>query len=301
MKRARLAVAAVLVTLVGWSSANAAGSHATQVSSAPHKAPKDTCGATILKADGTKWVCTFDDEFSGSTLDRAKWMPQTQGFSTGSSTAYACYVDNPANISVSGGSLNLSVIKLPAPVPCTSRTKLGPSPYTSGSVSTYHLFSQQYGRFEARMKVTSTSPAGLPGLQETFWLWPDDRTGVMVPWPAGGEMDIAELYSFAPDNNIPYLHYGPIDNGGAVDGMNTSWSCKAKRGEFNTYTLEWSPGRLEIWVNGVSCLVNTSADPAWQKPYIAAFTQGLGTGDNSYDGRIPLPATTSVDYFRVWK
>ena len=112
MKRARLVVAAVLVTLVGWSSADAAGSHAQQVPASPHKQPKDTCGSTILKSDGTKWVCTFDDEFSGSTLDRTRWVPQTQGFSTGSSTAFACYVDDPANISVSGGSLNLSVVRM---------------------------------------------------------------------------------------------------------------------------------------------------------------------------------------------
>jgi hypothetical protein len=54
-------------------------------------------------------------------------------------------------------------------------------------------------------------------------------------------------------------------------------------------------------VNGRSCLVNTSADPAFQKPYIVSLTQMLGTATNAYDGRTPLPATMSVDYVRVWK
>ena len=56
-------------------------------------------------------------------------------------------------------------------------------------------------------------------------------------------------------------------------GLNTAWDCVAQRGEYNTYTLEWTATRLEIKVNGTTCLVNTSGDPAFQKPYIVALTQ----------------------------
>ena len=50
-----------------------------------------------------------------------------------------------------------------------------------------------------------------------------------------------------------------------------------------------------------SPLINTSGDPAFQKPYIIALTQLMGAAGNAYDGRAPLPATTNVDYVKVWR
>ena len=88
---------------------------------------------------------------------------------------------------------------------------------------------------------------------------------------------------------------------GSLPGTNTAWNCTANRGVWNTYTLEWSANRLEIKVNGKTCLVNTSGDPALQKPYIMTLSQMLGAAGNVYDGRAPMPATMSVDYVKVWK
>jgi beta-glucanase (GH16 family) len=134
------------------------------------------------------------------------------------------------------------------------------------------------------------------GLQEAFWLWPDDRYSTGM-WPAAGEIDIAELYSRYSSYVIPYLHYGWS---GPKSGVNTAM-CPAERGTYNTYTLTWTPDRLEIEVNGNSCLVNTSGDQAFQKPYIVAFTQALGVGANRLRWNTPMPATLAVDYIRVWR
>jgi beta-glucanase (GH16 family) len=256
----------------------------------------DACGARPLKADGTAWSCTFDDEFSGTTVDRTKWLPQTV-FTTGSPDAYACYVDDPHNVSVADGMLSLTVRKVAAPVPCPAYSPTASTVYTAGSVSTYHLFSQQYGRFEARILSQATTG---PGLHDAFWLWPDDRVASSVLWPAAGEIDITENYSYYPGLAIPFLHYS-ADAGGPQPGVNTAWNCEAWRGQWNTYTLEWTPTRLEILVNGRSCLVNTSADPAFQKPYIAALTAGLGVDANALTDDSRLPSTMKVDYLRVWR
>ena len=82
--------------------------------------------------------------------------------------------------------------------------------------------------------------------------------------------------------------------------MNTAY-CTAARGKFNTYTLTWTPTTLTILVNGKTCLVNTSGDPAFQKPYILAFSQALGVGANALRSNTPMPATMQVDYVRVWR
>jgi beta-glucanase (GH16 family) len=282
--------------LVALSFAAGPASPATAAGKPVRPGSGDACGTGVLKPDGSPWSCTFADDFGGKTLNRTKWIPQT-AFVTGDANAFACYLDDPSTVKVSGGSLNLTVRRVATPVSCRTAAGISPSNYVSGMVSTYHLFSQQYGRFEARIRNTATS---FPGLHEAFWLWPDDRVASTAVWPASGEIDVSETYSVHPDLSFPFLHYS-ADAGGQQPGLNTAWDCAARRGDWNTYRLEWSPTRIEILVNGRSCLVNTSGDAAFQKPYIVAFTQALGSHDNAYDGRAPLPATMSIDYLRVWK
>lgn len=249
------------------------------------------CGTELPKPGGGVWECTFVDEFNGRSLDRTKWVPQTN-FATGTSSASsrACHVDDPRNIALKRGTLQLTIRKESTPVMC----KGSPADYTSGQVSTYRKFSQQYGRFEARFKNTVTTQAGL---QEAFWLWPDDRNPEAF-WPDPGEIDVVETYSLNYGLAVPFLHY---DNMGPMPGVNTAWDCQASRGVFNTYVLTWTPTTLTIDVNGETCLVNNSGDAAFQKPYIAAFTAALGTGSNALTPSTPIPATMTVDYLRVWR
>jgi beta-glucanase (GH16 family) len=258
----------------------------------PAPAP-DACGARPSKADGSYWSCTFADEFSGTTLDLTKWMPNT-AFVTWSGSTYACYRNDPANVNVANGSLDLSLVKLDAPAPCG--VALAPTQYMAGSVTTYHLFSQQYGRFEARIRTTA---ADSPGLHEAFWLWPDDRYST-IDWPGSGEIDVAESFSAYPSITGSYLHYS-ADSQGLLAGVNAA-NCAADRGVWNTYTMDWSPTRIETFVNGRSCLVNTSADPAFQKRYIINLTQAIGGGTwNQLTDGTPIPATMQVDYVHVWQ
>jgi beta-glucanase (GH16 family) len=252
------------------------------------------CGPAIPKPGGGVWECTFADEFNGKSLDRTKWLPQTE-FSTGatSPSARSCHVDDPRNVAVGQGTLKLTVRKVSSPVVCQG----SPANYTSGMVSTYHLFSQQYGRFESRFKTTATTRSGL---QESFWLWPDVRVPSPSVWPAAGEIDIVETYSQHPALAVPFLHFTSYDNWGPIPGVNTAY-CQASRGVFNTFVLTWTPTTLTIDVNGKTCLENTSGDPAFQKPYIAAFTSALGVGSNALTSNTPIPATMHVDYLRVWR
>ncbi len=286
---------AVLGTALGLiASLLAMGSSAAATPARAQSLVAVTCGSSVPKPAGGLWVCTFADEFNGTSLDRKKWLPQTN-FATGGTTptTRSCHVDNPANVAVGQGNLKLTVRKATVPVVCQGRR----ANYTSGQVSTYRLFSQQYGRFEARMKVQATGPIG--GLHEAFWMWPDDRYSTGM-WPAAGEIDVAELYSRWNSMVIPYLHYTWTDNGGPRPGINTA-KCPASRGVYNTYTLTWTSTTLTILINGKTCLINTSRDKAFQKRYIVAFSQSLGVGNNRMSSNTTIPATTLVDYLRVWR
>lgn len=247
----------------------------------------DACGARVAKPTGGWWSCTLADGFDGSALDTRIWTALRQPGPAGG----ACNVDDPRTVRVADGTLQLTVRPATGDLACPARGDGSRNSYASASVSTYYKWSQQYGRFEARLKV---APTDQPGLHEAFWLWPDARDGV----PNGTEIDIVETYSDHPDLAIPYLHYG-IDS--PNPGVNTAWHCTTTRGEFHTYTLEWTADRLEILVDGRSCLVNTAGAGWFRKRFIMSFTQLLGAGANAYDGRAPLPATMEVDYVKVWK
>ncbi|KQY63741.1 MULTISPECIES: glycoside hydrolase family 16 protein [unclassified Nocardioides] len=259
---------------------------------------RDACGVRPLKADGTPWRCTFRDDFSGTALDTTKWVPQTDGFITGDPPgAAACYRGD--NVSVGNGALRL--VARPATLAECPGLEGIFKIFTSGMVSTYHKWSQRYGRFEARVFTTATEA---PGLHEAYWLWPDDRE-VELNWPTTGEIDVSETYSVYPDLSIPFLHYRNDVNGSVTSGAhtNTAYDCVAHRGRWNTYRLEWSATRIRIYVNDRLCLTNTSGDPAFRQKYIVMFTQALGSGTNGYDplDPPPLPATMRVDYARVWR
>lgn len=267
------------------------------ISLEPREEPlvRTACGPALPKPGGGFWKCTFADEFNGASLDRTKWVPQTN-FPTGkkSASSRSCHVDDPRNVAVRQGNLQLTVRRVRTPVVCHG----SPAHYTSAMVSTYHMFSQRYGRFEARIKNT---PITRPGLHEAFWLWPDDRIRSTLRWPAAGEIDIVETRSGSHRLAVPFLHYSASDNGGHRPGVNTAWHCKAARGVYNTYVLTWTPTTLTIDVNGKTCLVNKSGDPAFKKPYIVILSAALGRGRNAVAPNAALTATTSVDYVRVWR
>jgi beta-glucanase (GH16 family) len=270
------------------------------------------CGGEKLrpKPGGSKWICTFDDEFDAATgdaraLDRSRWTPQVTdrtGFTTGPLLSEACYVDSRKNVSVSHGALHLTARREPSPIGCA----LGITPYTSGMVTTYGHFSQAYGRFEVRAKLPHVTA---PGLHETLWLWPVDDTRY-GSWPASGEVDFSEFYSRKPNLDIPYIHYDyePSTTSGATHSNIVTKGCAIHVSRYNDYALIWSRGRFKISVNHRTCLIdkyapsNVSSPAPFDQPFLISLTQALGVGTNAFDpSSTPLPATTSVDYVRVWK
>jgi beta-glucanase (GH16 family) len=268
-----------------------------------------------MKGDGTQWVCSFDDEFGGSSVDANNWTIQTTA-ATGFHSGAECFVNRPNNLSVSNGTLKLTARQEAAPFLCASPLGSYTTQYTSGTVNGFNKFAQAYGLFEVRAKLPA---ATVKGLQETLWLWPVDSVKYGA-WPGSGEIDFAEFYSQYAGWNIPYLHYN-LDqtalNWTTNANVYTAWpapyaqpgmNCTYDSANFNTYAVLWEPGRITLRVNGQNCIVdnysaNGLASPApFDQPFFLALTQELGIGDNAFTaGVTPLPATTEVDYVRIWK
>jgi beta-glucanase (GH16 family) len=266
----------------------------------PAPAPSDTeCGGQpTVDVDGQTWQCSFDDEFDGTTLDTSKWVVQRTA-DGGYHSGLECFEDSPDNVSVSGGTLNLTVQQAASPFLCPGEP-LYYTQYTSGMVSTYQHFTQTNGLFEVRAKISGVTTQGL---QSSFWLYPAQPT--YGAWPVSGEIDIAELFSEYPTLAIPSVHY----NNSINDPGATNDHCViGDPSQFHTYAVQWTPQSLTFLYDGQTCLVDhwSSAspliDPApFNEPFYICLTQALGIGTNEFTpGTTPLPATTSVDWVRVW-
>ena len=289
---AAIAVALLLVAILVPSKHGKDAAHrsatAPAASVATPSATSSPCGGAPLGVGG-RWKCSFDDEFNGTSLDTAHWQPQltaSSGYVTGGPD---CYVDNPDTISVSGGHLNLSALRV-APFPCTARYE---SSYQVGMVSSTELFSQTYGVFEVRAKIPATT---VPGLQETLWLYPQTLT--YGPWPASGEIDFAEFFSNNAGYDVPSVHYA----NSASDANATGLGCTIDQHAFNTYAVDWTPTLLTFLANGQVCLIDRPiGGPApFDQPFFISLTQALGVGANAPVSGTPLPATTEIDWVRVW-
>jgi beta-glucanase (GH16 family) len=301
--RCLTSVFTALVTLLLVSSASAASTGSPS---------QPTCGGETPppRPDGGTWTCSFDDEFDASTGDASKlntswWSPQStaqSGYTTGPAGSYVCYLDSPNNISVTDGSLNLTVRKESSPVNCGGYL----TNYTGGMVTSDGHFSQTDGRFEVRAELPSTT---ITGLQETLWLWPVNPS-IYGSWPKSGEVDFSEFYSEYANLDVPYLHYDydSSTTDPSTDTNVVTADCRIDPAQYNTYAVVWQPGSFDITVNGNTCLIDNyipsdlKSPAPFDQPFFIALTQALGIGTNAFDpNSTPLPATTSIDYVRVWK
>jgi beta-glucanase (GH16 family) len=255
-------------------------------------------GQPTMTVSGQTWNCTFDDEFNGTALDRTKWTPQVTATSAYHS-GEECFVDSPNNISVADGSLDLTVRQEAAPFTCQGFPAYQ-TQYTSGMVTTWHQFTQAFGVFEIRAKISS---ATVQGLQTSLWLYPASLK--YGPWPMSGEIDIAEMFSQYSNLAIPYVHYNNSDG----DPAATNDNCViGDPSQWHTYEVQWTPWALTFIYDGTTCLTDQwrpiipqSAPEPFDQPFMISLTQALGINTNQFEpGITPLPATTSIDWVRVW-
>lgn len=261
-----------------------------------------SCGEEVLKADGTEWTCVFADDFDGDALDTARWTVLSSAAS-GYRNGPECYLgaDNPLgsdDVAVSDGTLRLTARALDREILCPSLNGDFTSRWTGAFVTTYDKFTTTFGRVEVRAAFPDV---GVAGVHAALWLWPQD---LAYGSELTGEIDIAEYFSVYPDRAIPFLHYQPA----VADGSNTNNACLVDDpSAMHTYVIEWAPGSVRVLYDGETCLDHaiapapplTGSQPFDQR-YAINLTQALGVATNAFTEGTPLPATTTVDYVRVW-
>jgi len=256
-------------------------------------------GATQPPPPSGTWTLSWSDEFNGpdgSAPDPSKWTYDIGGNGWGNNELES-YTNRPQNAVIQGG--NLVITAIHETTPYTGPDGIARN-YTSARLKTEGLFSQAYGRFEARIKI----PAG-QGMWPAFWMLGNNISS--VSWPACGEIDIMENIGKQPSTIYGSIH-GPGYTG--ATGLGSAFNLPAGQNfadGFHLFAIEWEPGVVRFYVD--STLYNTFT-PAnlpngaiWEfdHPFFIILNVAVG-GDwpGAPDGTTVFPQTMLVDYVRVY-
>jgi beta-glucanase (GH16 family) len=255
-------------------------------------------GAPFQPAPAKGWTLTWSDEFNGpdgSAPDSSKWTYDTGGKGWGNKEL-ECYTNHLQNAQIKSGNLVISAQK--ESITCSDGVS---SSYTSARLKTQGLFSQAYGRFEARIKI----PAG-QGMWPAFWMLGKNITS--AGWPACGEIDIMENIGKEPAMVHGSLH-GPSATGPTSDLTSVLSLPPGQRfaDDFHLYAAEWEPGVVRFYVDtNLYATFNQSQWPAggtwvFDHPFFLILNVAVG-GDwpGSPDNTTQFPPQMLVEYVRVY-
>jgi len=235
----------------------------------------------------------FADEFDTGALDPTKWNTAfLWGPDVTINSEEQYYVDilrqpdfgfDP--FTFEDGVMSINSI----PTPTELRSKARNQPYLSGLITSYDAFKFTYGYAEVRARM----PYG-KGLWPAFWLlnayYVDDEP----------EIDIVEFIGDNQDTAYHTYHYydanGELRSTKSQPTTGTDWTA-----DFHTYGVDWRPGLLVYYIDGIE--VHRFSDPkvSRQDMYIIANTALGGWWAGSPDETTMFPRRFELDYIRVYR
>ena len=247
------------------------------------------------------WTLVWSDEFdgpAGASFDQAKWVAEIGGSGWGNQER-EFYTTRPENIALDGNG-NLVITAVAEPANTTDSCWYGTCRYTSARIKTQGLFSQAYGRFEARIRI----PRG-QGMWPAFWMLGNNIDA--VGWPHSGEIDIMENIGREPSIVHGTMH-GPGYSGANGIGGPYSLTSGAFADSFHLYAVEWVPGRISWFVDDHQYFQTTPgslpAGTSWvyDHPFFLLLNLAVGGAwPNDPDATTVFPQQMIVDYVRVYK
>jgi beta-glucanase (GH16 family) len=228
----------------------------------------------------------------GSAPDPGKWVIESGGNGWGNNEL-EYYTARSQNIREENGNLVIEAIRERYTAPDGIRRS-----YTSGRLKTQGRFAQEYGRFEARIKV----PRG-KGMWPAFWLLGNDFSA--VGWPACGEIDVMEHNGREPSTIHGSLH-GPGYSGENSQTISFIFSKAYVGDEFHVFAVEWEPQAVRFYVDGQVYATKTPADlPAGKRwvfdhPFFVILNLAVGGNFTGNPEDTMFPQRLLVDYVRVY-
>lgn len=246
------------------------------------------------ETDDTQTVATFtnlvlDENFDtdGAPNDTLWSFDIGTGIDGWGNQELQYYTDRTENVTVQNGVLLITA----------QQEDFEGSQYTSGRLLTKDKFEQEYGRFEARMRL----PYG-QGIWPAFWMLGADIDD--NPWPGAGEIDIMEYRGQEPTILIGSVH-GPGYSGG--EAVSKEYNLENDRFDtgFHVFGIEWGPNYINYYVDDVLYNQITPEDVPGQwvfnKPFFILVNLAVGgTFVGPPNAQTEFPQTLIVDYVRVY-
>ncbi|MFL6164070.1 MAG: family 16 glycosylhydrolase [Jatrophihabitantaceae bacterium] len=250
------------------------------------------------------WRLSWSDDFSGATLDPAKWQVEDRSTFGNGNAELACLLNRPRNVRLADGLLSLTAVRERTPVVCGDNDTRFPNgrDYTSAMVSTKGKQSWHEGRFEIRAKLPLT-PGSSKGLWPAFWMRPAAGTG-------DGEIDVLEAVGTGnpndPEANTVHqtLWY---DENGTHPKQSQVTQVSDPAGSFHTYGVRWRDGKIDWYIDGKVVFSRDESSTPWLTSALAGrFFLRLnlavgGTFPGTPTGSTRLPAAMVVDWVKVYQ
>lgn len=249
--------------------------------------------------DETQTVATFDNLVFEDNFDTDGFIdPNVWNFDIGDGTAQGIpgwgnnelqtYTDRPDNATVENGFLLITA----------KQEAFNGASYTSARLTTKGKIQQQYGRFEARIRL----PYG-QGMWPAFWLLGDDSDGEI--WPQIGEIDVMENRGQEPTKISGTVHGPGYSAGNSIFKEYTFENSRVDT-EFHVYGIEWGPDNINFYVDDALYNQITPEDVTGEwvfndRPFYILLN--LAVGGNfvgSPNAETVFPQTMLVDYVRIY-
>jgi len=239
------------------------------------------------KKEKEKWVLTFNDEFSGDSLNRNIWRTGFDWGQSSSGTNQTLLIDSAFNLK--DGILHIKLNR-DTVTGWVYDSNFNPVQkeyyYTAGMIQSAYSFSQLYGYFEIRSKI----PLG-SGFWLSFWLMSPNS------WPP--EIDIFEISGLEPNKMHIANHF--LNKNGIPRQINASIYGTDFSNDFHIFAIEWNPKEI-IWYLDNKKVYRTETCIPDERMY-AIISSGLGGSDfsGSANNSTFLPNYFDIDYIRVYK
>jgi beta-glucanase (GH16 family) len=229
------------------------------------------------------WNLVWNDEFSETSIDPAKWEYEVNG-DGGGNNELQYYTARPSNSFVQDGNLTIRAQK---------EDYLGKQ-YTSARMRTRYKGDWKYGRVEVRAKI----PYGR-GMWPAIWMLPTDWE--YGGWPMSGEIDIMECLGQDPWTIYGTIHFGQSVAAHQQMGGKYTRSGESFAGDFHVYAIEWDSTSIQWYVDGTKYFTAVKSSPFDKRFHLLLNVAVGGNWPGSPDEFTVFPQTMMVDYVRVYQ
>lgn len=280
----------------------------------------------ILTEDGAcnyaSYHLIFDENFSGTALDTSKWIASA-GVLRDISHTYSQQWYSPQNITISDGTMKLTAKPEILLNQCYTIWEINKMNtycedffYTAGEIRTKEKYS--HGIFEISCKF----PKG-KGLGMAFWTYGYDGENEIDVFEYENEKNIFNQYDKSKLSRVHRMNSRTdYEKDGKIEDCSTHYKGDDMSDGFHTFSVVWTPHKLEWFVDGklkrVSTLFYTMLGQTVECEGLMAGTEyilnrafprnpmeiyislGVFSNKNAPDNSTEFPAVFEIDYMRYY-